>query len=38
MEYREGTSELKAYIDISEFRKEYTKYVFFTGQTNIDKI
>ena len=25
-------------FDISEFRKDYIKYVFFTGQTNIDKI
>lgn len=25
-------------FDISEFRKEYAKYVFFTCQTNIDKI
>lgn len=25
-------------FDISEFRKDYTKYVFFTGQTNIDKL
>ena len=24
-------------FDISEFRKDYIKYVFFTGQTNIDK-
>lgn len=24
-------------FDISEFRKDYVKYVFFTGQTNIDK-
>ena len=25
-------------FDISEFRKDYIKYVFFTGQTNIDKL
>ena len=25
-------------FDISEFRKDYIKYVFFTGQTNIDKM
>ena len=25
-------------FDVSEFRKEYIKYVFFTGQTNIDKL
>ena len=25
-------------FDISEFRKDYMKYVFFTGQTNIDKL
>ena len=25
-------------FDISEFRKEYIKYVFFTNQTNIDKL
>ena len=25
-------------FDVSEFRKDYTKYVFFTGQTNIDKM
>ena len=25
-------------FDVSEFRKDYIKYVFFTGQTNIDKI
>ena len=24
-------------FDVSEFRKDYIKYVFFTGQTNIDK-
>ena len=27
-----------ASFDISEFRKDYIKYVFFTGQTNIDKL
>ena len=25
-------------FDVSEFRKDYIKYVFFTGQTNIDKL
>ena len=25
-------------FDITEFRKDYIKYVFFTGQTNIDKL
>ena len=25
-------------FDVSEFRKDYIKYVFFTGQTNIDKM
>ena len=25
-------------FEISEFRKDYIKYVFFTGQTNIDKL
>ena len=25
-------------FDISEFRKDYIKYVFFTGQTKIDKL
>ena len=25
-------------FEISEFRKDYIKYVFFTGQTNIDKM
>ena len=25
-------------FDVSEFRKDYTKYVFFTCQTNIDKL
>ena len=25
-------------FDVSEFRKDYIKYVFFTGQTNMDKL
>ena len=25
-------------FDVSEFRKDYIKYVFFTGQTNINKL
>ena len=25
-------------FDVSEFRNDYIKYVFFTGQTNIDKL
>ena len=25
-------------FDVSEFRQDYIKYVFFTGQTNIDKL